>query len=35
MRWHTEHHWIETKNKREFINITDLVESSVRKAGTK
>ncbi|MFZ5643593.1 MAG: secondary thiamine-phosphate synthase enzyme YjbQ [Bacillota bacterium] len=35
MLWHTEHHWVETKHQREFINITDLVEQAVKKAGIK
>ncbi|MGE5415808.1 MAG: secondary thiamine-phosphate synthase enzyme YjbQ [Acidobacteriota bacterium] len=35
MIWHTEHHWINTRNHREFINITDLVAESVQKAGIK
>ena len=35
MKWHTEYHWFNTKQKREFINITDLVEKAVIKAGIK
>ncbi|MGE5404791.1 MAG: secondary thiamine-phosphate synthase enzyme YjbQ [Candidatus Saccharibacteria bacterium] len=32
MIWHTEHHWVNTKNQREFINITGLVADAVKKA---
>ena len=31
MKWHTEYHWFNTRNKREFVNITDLVRKAVRK----
>ena len=33
MKFHTEHHWVNTKTKRELINITDLVEEAVVKCG--
>lgn len=33
MKWHTEYHWFNTRNKREFINITDLVDRAVKAAG--
>ncbi len=32
MKWHTEYHWFNTRNKREFVNITDLVRKAVKKA---
>ena len=32
MQWHTEYHWFNTRNKREFVNITDLVRKAVKKA---
>jgi secondary thiamine-phosphate synthase enzyme len=35
MKWHTEYHWFNIKQKREFINITDLVENAVKTAGIK
>lgn len=35
MKWHTEYHWFHTKNKREFINITGLVDKAVETAGIK
>jgi len=35
MKWHTEYHWFHTKQKREFINITDLVDKAVKNAGIK
>lgn len=33
MKWHTEYHWMDTKNKREFINITGLADRAVSKSG--
>lgn len=33
MKFHTEYLWFNTKNRREYINITDEVESAVRKSG--
>lgn len=33
MKWHTEYHWFHTRQKKEFINITDLVAQAVKKAG--
>jgi len=35
MKSHTEHLWFNTKNEREFINITPQVETSLRKSGVK
>jgi secondary thiamine-phosphate synthase enzyme len=35
MKSFTEYIWFNTKNKREFINITDKVEEIVRKSGVK
>lgn len=35
MKWHTEYHWVNTKNQREFINITSVVADAVRKAEIK
>ncbi|MGB9792903.1 MAG: secondary thiamine-phosphate synthase enzyme YjbQ [Thermacetogeniaceae bacterium] len=35
MRWHTEYHWFQTERKKEFINITDLVNKAVEKSGIK
>ncbi len=35
MKFATEHLWFETRNKREYINITDKVEQIVRKSGVK
>src|SRR3989338_8962486 len=35
MKSFTEHLWFNTKNKIEFINITDQVESLVKKSGVK
>ncbi len=32
---HTEYLWLETKNKREYINITGEVEAALRKSGIK
>ena len=32
MLFHTEHHWFETRKKRELINITDMVDSAVKKS---
>lgn len=32
MKWHTEHHWVNTQAQREFINITKIVADAVRKA---
>ncbi|MDD5449875.1 MAG: YjbQ family protein, partial [Candidatus Omnitrophica bacterium] len=33
MKSYTEHLWFNTKNKREFINITPQVEKAVRESG--
>jgi len=35
MKSHTEHLWFNTKNEREFINITPQVETVLRKSGIK
>lgn len=35
MKSHTEHLWFNTKNRIEFVNITDKVESIVRKSKVK
>jgi len=35
MKSHTEHLWFETKNRIEFINITDKVENTVKKSKVK
>ncbi|MEW6557032.1 MAG: secondary thiamine-phosphate synthase enzyme YjbQ [Elusimicrobiota bacterium] len=35
MKFFTEHLWFNTKNKIEFVNITDKVEELVRKSGIK
>lgn len=35
MRSHTEYLWFNTKNKREYINITDKVEEALTKSGIK
>jgi secondary thiamine-phosphate synthase enzyme len=35
MIWHTSYHWVETRSKREFINITGLVREEVAAAGIK
>src|SRR3989338_10012384 len=35
MKSHTEHLWFNTKNRIEFINITDKVEEAVKKSGVK
>ena len=35
MKFATEHLWFETRNKREYINITDKVEQIVQKSGVK
>ncbi len=35
MKFHTEYHWFNTKKRREYINITSLVEESVIKSGIK
>jgi len=35
MKSHTEHLWFSTKDRIEFINITDKVEEAVRKSGVK
>ena len=35
MKWHTEYHWFHTRQKREFINITELVDKAVKNAGIK
>jgi len=32
MKFHTEYLWFETRKKRELVNITDRVESSVKKS---
>lgn len=35
MRFHTKYLWFNTKNQREYINITDEVESSLEESGIK
>ena len=35
MKSHTYYHWFNTKTKREFIRITDLVEEQLSKSGIK
>lgn len=35
MTSHTEYLWFNTKNKREYINITDKVEEALKKSGIK
>lgn len=35
MKSHTEYLWFNTKNHREYINITDTVQEAVRKSGVK
>lgn len=35
MKWHTVYHYFHTKNKREFINITEMVAKAVKEAGIK
>jgi len=35
MKTYTEHLWFNTKNEREFINITPLVSQSIEKSGVK
>ncbi|MEM3444352.1 MAG: secondary thiamine-phosphate synthase enzyme YjbQ [Thermoplasmata archaeon] len=35
MKAHTEYLWFHTKNKRDYINITDKVEEIVRRSGIK
>ncbi|MGE5396924.1 MAG: secondary thiamine-phosphate synthase enzyme YjbQ [Chitinophagales bacterium] len=35
MKWHTEYHLFNTRNKREFVNITRLVQETVDKTGIK
>jgi len=35
MKSYTEHLWFNTKNRREFINITPQVEEAVKKSGVK
>lgn len=35
MKSHTYYHWFNTKNKREYVLITDLVEDQLRKSGIK
>lgn len=35
MRAHTVYHWFNTKNKKEFINITRMVEEAVKESGIK
>lgn len=35
MKWHTVYHYFHTKNKREFINITEIVNKAVKEAGIK
>jgi len=35
MKSYTEHLWFNTKNRREFINITPQVEETVKKSGVK
>ena len=32
MKWHTDYHWMNTRKKKEFVNITDLVRQSVEAA---
>jgi thiamine phosphate synthase YjbQ (UPF0047 family) len=33
MESHTEHLWIETPHRRDYLNITDTIERLVRKSG--
>lgn len=33
MKFHTDYHWFQTKNKRELINVTGKVQEAVDKAG--
>lgn len=35
MKTHTEYLWINTKNEREFVNITPRVDAALRKSGVK
>jgi secondary thiamine-phosphate synthase enzyme len=35
MKSHTYYHWFNTKNKRDYVLITDLVEEQLRKSGIK
>ena len=35
MKYHTEYLWFETKSQREYLNITDEVESALKKSGIK
>ena len=35
MKFHTEYVWFNTKKKREYINVTDLVEKALTKSGIK
>lgn len=35
MKSHTEYLWFNTKNHREYVNITDTVQEAVRKSGVK
>ncbi|NLI17033.1 MAG: YjbQ family protein, partial [candidate division Zixibacteria bacterium] len=35
MKSHTYYHWFNTKNKREYVLITNLVEEQLRKSGIK
>ncbi len=35
MKSHTYYHWFNTKNKREYVLITDLVEEQLQKSGIK
>jgi secondary thiamine-phosphate synthase enzyme len=35
MKSHTFYHWFNTKNKRDYVLITDLVEEQLRKSGIK
>ncbi len=35
MKYHTEYLWFETKSQREYLNITNEVESALKKSGIK
>jgi len=35
MKTHTDYFWMNTKNQKEIVNITDQVEEAVRKSGVK
>lgn len=33
MKWHTVHHWLHTRQKRELVNITHLVQEAMEQSG--